>query len=267
MPREIYDDHELTDWISRGRRLTRPAAIFGRGRMLSFIMMAGLGLMSFISRNTEWVRPQISAVGSNFEFGRTAYLPRPNRLANPVGTQGAANYSLPSQIVRTASAAPAGETFQSGYIGTRQMARRNTVPSIATSGMHFVERHGGILEDARAMKIRQVGNRLTSAVRNIPQGSVKFYLLRDDVNPAAYAVADGSILMTSAMYKRMRNDGDIATVLSDRIIQYLYQGVDVSRDARVAEFRGQMLAVAGFDPSVLMQYSSHQANMRANLGY
>jgi len=40
------------------RRLTGPFAIFGRGRMLSFVMMGVVSIFSFLSNNTSWVRPR-----------------------------------------------------------------------------------------------------------------------------------------------------------------------------------------------------------------
>ena len=75
-----YDEYgpEGDDFFSRSRRLTRSAAIFGRGRMLSFLVMAALGLMSFVSKHTSW--PPLQNVGRNINIGRgDAYFPKPNR--------------------------------------------------------------------------------------------------------------------------------------------------------------------------------------------
>ena len=258
MSRQDYDEYG-GDWVSRGRRLTRPAAMFGRGRLLSFVMMTGLGVLSFISKNTGWA-PRLAGVrpaAANLNFGQDAYLPRPNRLANPPGMRQQSGISSSTTLANAA-------------------ASNSSVPAIELRGMtanhqrgisyQIVQKHGGAVEDLRTTKIRQVGNRLASAVQNIPPGSLRFYLMRDVVNANAYASSDGSIMMTAAMYGQMRSDGDLAAVLSQKIVDYLYQGVNVAGSPQVADFRFRMLSAAGFDPSVVMQYQARHGTLQIASG-
>ena len=66
--------------------------------------------------------------------------------------------------------------------------------------------------------------------------------------------------MTTALYDSMRSDGDLAAVLSERITEYLHQG-DISRYPQAAQFRGQLLAAAGFDPRVATEYQAASARV------
>lgn len=50
--------------VVRRRRFSGPFAVFGRGRLLSFAMMAGVAVFSFLSNNTSWVRPRTNTAGS-----------------------------------------------------------------------------------------------------------------------------------------------------------------------------------------------------------
>ncbi len=271
-----YDEFgtEADDLFSRGRRLTRSAAIFGRGRMLSFLVMAALGLMSFVSKHTSW-RP-LQDVGRNINIGRgDAYLPSPNRLANvanavgsiatnPLGqSQGYANQPMNRPMNRSNSqltGQPAN--YASAVQPNSQLAWQPAayVPQARQlTGQQVVNQHGGTVEDARTIQVRTIGNRLVGAVQNIQPGSMRFYLLQDSVNPQAYTIADGSILMTSALYGQLRSEGDLAAILSQRITEYIYRGYDVTNNAQVAQFRAQMLTAAGFDSRVITNYEASRS--------
>ena len=253
-----YDEFgtEADDLFSRGRRLTRSAAIFGRGRMLSFLVMAALGLMSFVSKHTSW-RP-LQDVGRNINIGRSdAYLPSPNRLANVASA--VTNPLGQSQRFtnRQPTGQPANMAQQNSQLAWQPVAY---VPQARQlTGQQVVNQHGGTVEDARTIQVRTIGNRLASAVQNIQPGSMRFYLLQDNVNPQAYTIADGSILMTSALYSQLRSEGDLAAILSQRITEFIYQGYDVTNNAQVAQFRAQMLTAAGFDSRVITNYEASRS--------
>ena len=264
-----YDEYgpEGDDFFSRSRRLTRSAAIFGRGRMLSFLVMAALGLMSFVSKHTSWT--PLQNVGRNINIGRgDAYFPKPNRTANFANAVGnmASNPLGQAQRYPTQPASSVGYTQPTSFVAAGQNLQQNfqqawqpatyAQPAQQLTGPQVVSKHGGMVEDARTVQVRTIGNRLASSVQNLQPGAMRFYLLKDNVSPQAYTIADGSVLITSALYSGLRSEGDLAAILSQRITEYIYRGYDVRNNTQVAQFRTQMLSAAGFDPRVIMDYES-----------
>ena len=240
--------------------------------------MAALGLMSFVSKHTSWT--PLQNVGRNINIGRgDAYFPKPNRtanfanavgnspanFANPVGNMASnplgqgqryptqptgVGYTQPTSFVAAAQQNPPPNFQQSWQPATYVQ------PAQQLTGPQVVSKHGGMVEDPRTVQVRTIGNRLASSVQNLQPGAMRFYLLKDNVSPQAYTIADGSVLITSALYSGLRSEGDLAAILSQRITEYIYRGYDVRNNTQVAQFRTQMLSAAGFDPRVIMDYES-----------
>lgn len=57
-----YEEEQYPPTHQRRRRIG-PFAIFGRGRMLSFVVMGVVSIFSFLSNNTGWMRSQPSSPG------------------------------------------------------------------------------------------------------------------------------------------------------------------------------------------------------------
>ena len=89
--------------------------------------------------------------------------------------------------------------------------------SLTSGEQDLARRHGGFVEDARTARLRQVGTRLTSRLTNLTPAELRFFLLGDSECATAYTLGNGSIFMTAALFDRMRSEGEVAAVISQRI--------------------------------------------------
>lgn len=201
---------------TRRRRMSGPFAIFGRGRMLSFIMMAVISIFSFLSNNTSWMNPRPTTSNASYQPGVT--------------TQDAQQQLAASRAFS---------------------AQRQNLPP------NPIEFHGGIVEEPRSAQVRQIGARLAQGVPNLPPNALRFYVLRDTTRAGSYPVSDGSILVTAGLLNQMRTEAELAEVLSHRITEVLYHGVDRIQNPQVSQIPAQLVTKAGYGNSNVVQASNN----------
>ncbi len=219
-----YHDNEVP---LRRRSATGPLAIFGRGRVLSFVLMAVISLFSFLSNNREWIQP-----------------PSPSGQIDVAEQTGS-----PVQPHDTNLA-----------MMTNNRADASTTPS--HSGQQTpdnpVTYHGGVVEDHRVGRVRHVGNRLLQNMPGLPDNEIRFYVLRDPIKSASYRYADGTILVTTGLLNQATSDDELAVVLSRRITDVLYSAVDGSNHVQIQQLPAILVERAGYRPSQVIQASRNQ---------
>jgi len=131
------------------------------------------------------------------------------------------------------------------------LASQVTYPGLSLPEQQIIAAHGGLLEDNRTPHLRRVGTALANRASHIPQGTIRFYLLRDAQRAASYALADGSIVVTAAAFDQAQNEPALAALLSQRISEFVFQGYDRQQYPQVAQYAGQLLSATGYDVRLL----------------
>lgn len=204
------DEYETDYPAQRRRRMGGPLAIFGRGRMLSFVMMGVVTIFSYLSNN--------------------------NRTRQAVD--------------HTSSTGLTVEQIQQQMNASRtQLAQRSQVLQ-----SNPLQLHGGIVEDARATQVRSVGARLAQHVPNLPANALRFFVLQDTTRAGSYALQDGSILITAGMLNQMKTEDQLANVLSQRMTEVLYNGVDRIQNPQIDQFPSQLVTQAGYSSTATNSY-------------
>ncbi len=118
----------------------------------------------------------------------------------------------------------------------------------------MAQQYGGLHPDQRAQEhVKSIGKRLVnnSIVRR-SQYPYEFHLLRDDRTVNAFALPGGQVFITAGLYKRLKNDDQLAGVLGHEIGHVIHRH-GAERMAKTGFIQGLVQSVmiaAGGDQSI-----------------